>query len=112
MKQNLNVLLIVLFSIPCTMAQQSKKGNAEVTGKVIENVTNEALPFASVILKDARQQLVEGVITNEDGVYIIMDIPIGNYNLEVTYTGFQAHSQPLEIKESRQIIKVQPILLP
>ncbi|PKV51291.1 outer membrane receptor protein involved in Fe transport [Aquimarina sp. MAR_2010_214] len=111
MKQNLKALIVVWFSITCTIAQQSKTGNAEVTGKVIENITNEALPFASVVLKDATQQLVEGVITNEEGVYIIMDIPVGKYNLEVTYTGFQAHSEPLEVNESRQKINLKPILL-
>ncbi|WP_082994742.1 TonB-dependent receptor domain-containing protein [Aquimarina megaterium] len=111
MRQNLKALILVWFSITYTMAQQSKTGKAEVTGKVIENVTNEGLPFASVVLKDATQQLIEGVITNEEGVYIIMDIPVGNYNLEVTYTGFKAHSQPLEIKETRQKINLKPILL-
>ncbi|MBG6129590.1 outer membrane receptor protein involved in Fe transport [Aquimarina sp. EL_43] len=111
MRQNLKALILVWFSITCTMAQQSKTGKAEVTGKVIENVTNESLPFASVVLKDATQQLVEGVITNEEGVYTILDIPVGNYNLEVTYTGFKGHSQPLEIKENRQKINLKPILL-
>lgn len=111
MRQNLKALILVWFSITYTVAQQSKIGKAEVTGKIIENATNEALPFASVILKDAIQQLVEGVITNEDGVYTIMDIPVGNYSLEVTYTGFKAYSQPLEIKETRQKINLKPILL-
>lgn len=109
MKQNL-VALIVLFSITYTMAQQSK-GNAELSGKVIEKTTGNTLPFASVILKDTTQKLIEGVITDDKGLYSLIDIPLGNFFIEVSYNGFQTHSQSIEITEDRKVINLDPIVL-
>ncbi|WP_103071658.1 TonB-dependent receptor domain-containing protein [Aquimarina sediminis] len=110
MKHNLIVIVVAFMSV-FTMAQESKIGKAEISGIVIEKSTNKALPFASVILKDRSKKLVEGVITDDEGSYNMMEIPIGNYILEITYNGFETFSQAIEIKEIRQKLKLSPIAL-
>ena len=66
----------LLFTASYSIAQQSILNNAEISGKVLEEATGEGLAFANVILKDADQNLIQGVITNEEGTYSLKEIPL------------------------------------
>ncbi len=101
----------LLFSGNCMLAQQSNVSSAEISGKVLEETTGEGLAFANVILKDADQNLIQGVITDESGVYNLKEIPLGNFTIEASYTGFGTITQSIEIKAARQKTKLNPIVL-
>ncbi|MEW7278094.1 TonB-dependent receptor [Aquimarina sp. 2201CG1-2-11] len=110
MKRTLVTLLLV-FAVSCIAAQERVQGEAEIYGTIVEQSTNNVLPFASVVLKTTEQKLIQGVITNEQGNYILTEIPVGNYILEVIYAGFQTYSLPIEIKEIRQKLNLGSITL-
>ncbi|WP_109437388.1 TonB-dependent receptor domain-containing protein [Aquimarina sp. AU119] len=73
-----------------------------VEGKVVESKGETPLPFASVIIKDTQNTIVEGVITTENGVFKITDLKNGVFTLEVQYTGFSKYSIPLSITDTTQ----------
>jgi len=101
----------LLFSMSCALAQQIKVNNAQISGKVLEEATGEGLAFANVILKDADQNLIQGVITDETGTYNLKEVPLGNFVIEASYNGFGTYSQPVEINASRQKTELNPIVL-
>jgi len=101
----------LLFTTSYSIAQQSTLSTAEISGKVLEETTGEGLAFANVILKDADQNLIQGVITNEEGTYNLKEIPVGSFIIEASYTGFGTYTQQVEIKVERQKTNLDPIVL-
>lgn len=57
----------------------------KISGRVTDATTGEGLPFAVVRL--AGTQL--GAYTDDQGYYVILNVPPGTYNIEVTYAGYQ-----------------------
>lgn len=62
---------------------------AQITGKVIDASTNQALEYATVALyKKQDSVLVTGVITELDGSFKIPNIKAGRYYLEASFLGY------------------------
>ena len=59
--------------------------NGKIAGRVIDQKTGEALIGANVMLKGT----VFGSATDLDGNYYISGVPVGVYNLFVTYVGYE-----------------------
>jgi outer membrane receptor protein involved in Fe transport len=74
--------IALLFSLN-TLAQ-----TGELQGRVYDEKTNEGIPFASVVLELNGTQKGLGQ-TDDDGNYTIKPIVPGNYDVKVTYLGYQ-----------------------
>ena len=60
-----------------------------VTGTVIDDSNNEPLMFASVVLhSESDSTLVTGAITNEQGVFVIEQVPAGKFYIAINYVGY------------------------
>ena len=83
------LLLLFLFSIN---AQNSING-------IINDAFKTPVPFANIILhKQGGDKLPKGVISDDDGTYLFVNIPNGNYQLEISVLGF-------EVKKSEELAK-------
>jgi outer membrane receptor protein involved in Fe transport len=82
------ILLILLnFLSADIQAQQSNKG--EISGKVVDKPSALALPFATVSIFDEAGELVEGNITDEDGLFALK-VPFGSYYAVIEFMGYEA----------------------
>jgi hypothetical protein len=63
-------------------------GAATLTGRVLEEGTDEAIPFANIVILKGSQQIT-GTSTDFDGNYTIKPITIGSYDMLVTSIGYQ-----------------------
>ncbi len=81
MTRKLAFIVIFLLFYQLAWAQ----GMATIQGRVF-NESGEVLSFANVALEGTRY----GSYTNEEGVFIINNIPSGNYILRVSQVGYQA----------------------
>lgn len=107
------VLAAVLF-LPNTASAQ-KKG--QITGRVFDSVTNEYLPGANVRLEGT----TFGAATNISGLFRIANIPPGDYNLVVSYIGYNNDTLSVSIPEGRTLnqdigikasdVKMQEVLI-
>ena len=81
----------------------------EATGKIIGTVTDPAgavIPGAEVIVTNIATQVINTAITDKDGVYQILHLPIGQYKVTARHTGFKAvvtKAYSLEINQSLRI---------
>ena len=102
---NMKSIIVFLgcFFLSISVFSQNSQKIGTVKGKVV-SVSNETLPYASVVLKDVNQKFVEGVVTDENGNFTITKIAIGSYILEVQYIGFITTTRNILIsKEQRKI---------
>ena len=80
MKKISTTLIFFLFSTFSIVAQ-----NGIIKGKVFNPISNEAIPFANVVI----QGTTTGTSTDIDGNYIISGLEPKLYNLEATSLGFE-----------------------
>ena len=67
----------------------------KLTGTITDGETGKPLEQVSVYFP----QLERGTITDWDGNYSLGTLPLGTYNLVVSYLGYQTHSSPIQIRE-------------
>lgn len=83
-RSSLNKLLIYsLFLLAFSYPAFGQPGS--IKGKVFNAINNTPIPFANVVI----QGKATGAITNIDGLYEIVNLASGIYNLEVSYLGFR-----------------------
>lgn len=62
-----------------------------IMGKVVDSLSTAPLGFASIrIFDQATKQLVDGNITDDNGIFSI-SVPYGRYYAEVEFIGYRAH---------------------
>tara|TARA_R110002051_G_scaffold34256_3_gene76288 strand:+ start:5266 stop:7683 length:2418 start_codon:yes stop_codon:yes gene_type:complete len=96
MKNFLTVIFLSLF-----FWVQSQEISSSVSGIVKDN-SGHPLPFASVLIEGLKL----GVLTDDHGQFTINNVPLGNYNIVVSFIGYTTQSKAIEIVENSRNIKV------
>jgi carboxypeptidase family protein len=87
MKKVLSFLMAVLgLSSALLLAQDT----ASITGTVTDS-SGAAVANARVMLTDAQQGVTRSATANSSGEYLFAALPIGNYNMSVTASGFKRY---------------------
>ena len=81
MQRKLWVTLFLLVLVPALSIAQSGK----IRGTVVDAKTKEPLIGANVVIEASNM----GASSDVDGAYIILNVPVGTYQLKVSYVGFQ-----------------------
>ncbi len=91
--------VFLLLIIPHALLAQARRGAGDqkptltVTGEVVDSITGQYLPFATVsFLHQETNQLITGGICNEIGEFSISDIAMNSYTLLVEYMGYEPKS--------------------
>ncbi|MDW5289207.1 outer membrane beta-barrel family protein [Formosa sp. PL04] len=72
----------------------------QVSGQ-INDAHNLPLAYANVILVNNEDDTyVKGTISDDDGHYIIADVKVGNYKLEVSFIGYSGYTKTLQLDSS------------
>lgn len=82
-------ILLILMIIP-TMIYARKDGNT-VTGKITDD-EQRAVASANVVLVEGQDKLVKAALTDEQGMFVLENIPAGEYELKVTMLGYETYS--------------------
>ncbi|MDR3194045.1 MAG: TonB-dependent receptor, partial [Tannerella sp.] len=99
----LGLLLLLLSSLPA-IAQ------VEVKGTVIEKGNGDAIEQAAIrLLKVKDSTLVNGVISDRNGVFSIGNVQNGNYLLNITYIGFETIYQSLNVNGKNKTVDLGKI---
>ena len=96
------VLAAVLLSTGIGVAQEA---GASVTGKITDP-SGAAVVNATVTLRDVDRGDVFRTQSNEEGVYNLPRVPIGQYELRVEASGFQTAVRPAFALQLNQAAKV------
>jgi len=80
-------LIIISFFLLFGLAGYAQKGF--VSGLVLDNESNETIPFATIILLDQSSKTVKGAISNDNGTFSINTITLNTYTVQVSFIGYQ-----------------------
>src|SRR5579863_8815914 len=87
--KNLMAVAIVVFASVPLFAQQ-------ITGSIrgtVSDASGAVVATATVTARQAETGLVRTVATDHGGNYLLLELPVGHYSLEVAATGFQKYVQ-------------------
>ena len=106
------LILLFFFLIISTISEANVSGT--VKGLIIDKEDGQPLEFVSVaIYNTPDKSLVTGTVSNEEGVFEIKGLPVGDYYLEVTYIGYnKASVEDININSGRTHIELKDIILP
>lgn len=91
------LLLSLFFTLFCFVAE-SYAQSGSISGIVIENAGNKPIQYATVsILNFSDSSLVTGIITSQDGSFLIDNLSKGEYLLKVSFVGFKSYFFPTKI---------------
>ena len=81
----LSTTLFLLITASTIFAQDYGK----VRGRLLDN-NNQPISYANIVLtKVSDSSFTKGIASNENGFFYFNQIPTGNYNLNISYIGFQ-----------------------
>ncbi|GAA4275386.1 outer membrane beta-barrel family protein [Aquimarina mytili] len=75
------------------MSAQTISGN-------VQDLSNQPVPYANVILKDADQKLIKAGITNDKGVFLLKDIESNTYQITISSIGFTAYNKTFAFSDN------------
>jgi Fe(3+) dicitrate transport protein len=110
------LMLVLLFVVNVARGRDSAELNAatgSVQGSVVSKDTHEPLIGANVVLEGTRF----GTATNEQGNFLLANIPVGTYTLTVTMLGYKEESFTVSIREKEThtlnvVLSPRPVDLP
>jgi outer membrane receptor protein involved in Fe transport len=87
-------------------------GSGSLTGTVLDSLTRQPVPFASVVLllPAPADKVAAGQSADEQGRFALTKLPAGPYRLRVSFVGYGVRTQLVTVTTSR--LALAPILLP
>jgi hypothetical protein len=89
----------------CTILLAQTTQVARVSGRVVDS-SGAVIPAAQVTIANVNTGLARSAQSDESGAYILTNLPVGEYRLEVTKTGFASYAKSgivLEVNTNPQI---------
>jgi len=81
-------------------AQNADKKHGIVSGRVIDATDKSSLPGAAVLLNKGKQY----TISNSNGYFEFLNIPVGAYTLSVSYIGYAPIEQEVEVTAGQNTV--------
>ena len=101
MKEKIRNLIAITF-ITCTSLYSQ---SINLTGKITDSQTDDPLIGANVVLSG--NGLSTGAATDINGEYYIKDVPLGSYQIKITYIGYSDFNSNLEVSSDSQTFNAQ-----
>lgn len=102
-------LLVFVFAVK---SQPPMQASGTVSGKIADSRTNLPVEYANVLLFDRDTLLINGGVSNNAGVFIINDVPLGYYNVKISFIGYEdLWVDSVEINLRHRNILLEEILL-
>jgi hypothetical protein len=90
-------LLLLSISVPFSIMAQPKTGNYQVKGQIVEKITGNGVPFATVIIKNDTVKVKTAQACDASGRFSIKLNTPARYTLIVSSVGYKELNMPLKI---------------
>lgn len=102
---------IFISCVAATLAQVPT-GKGKISGVVVDSTDMKPVSFATVTLTLANSQKpINGAVADEKGEFSITKIPVGEYNVAISFIGFKTLNQSISITEKNSNINMGKIFV-
>jgi outer membrane receptor protein involved in Fe transport len=104
------ILLLAFLGLSQTLFAQSTK--VKISGKIIDKASQEVLPYVNVLLKKSSDStFVTGSISDEAGLFILNEVPNGEFFLEASFIGYGVLKTPVFVGASSPFLNLGELFL-
>jgi outer membrane receptor protein involved in Fe transport len=68
-----------------------------LSGVVYDKNLQQPIPYVTVVIKDLNGEVITGSITDDDGLFKVIDIPLGKINVSIQYIGYKTYSSEIDL---------------
>ena len=105
--KNLTLLILTGLFPFCLFAQQGL-----VKGNLVDTSSRQSLASATVsVVHKTDSSLVSYTLSDENGSFEIKNIPVGDFLLFVSFTGFEVYSKPFSISATNRVADFGEIIM-
>jgi outer membrane receptor protein involved in Fe transport len=103
-----NYFLIALLLVSQALFAQETK--VKVSGKIVDKSSQEGLSYVNVVLKNITNgSFVTGAITDESGLFTLVDVASGDYEVEASFIGFETVRKEVYVGSSSAFLNLGEI---
>lgn len=107
---NFIILFLTLGIFPATSFAQ--KGNAKISGTVVDSITQKPVEFANIALtKSDSPTPIDGAVADMDGKFSINKVAPGNYNVLISFIGFETRTVPITIEDKKDDVDLGSVII-
>ncbi|MFT3681579.1 MAG: outer membrane beta-barrel family protein [Ferruginibacter sp.] len=110
--QKRQILLFIFISILSVNISVAQVSTVTISGAVKSKTGKTGLAYANVILKNNQDSIfISGTVTTEEGRFTLVNIKPGNYNLEISLTGYNPQVQKFFVGTLSEFLDIPAIEL-
>ena len=77
-------------AIPGTSSDDTPRGNAKLTGVIVDSTTSKPVEFASIALIDTKtKKPIDGAVADDKGKFTLTKLPQGDFQLLISFVGYR-----------------------
>jgi outer membrane receptor protein involved in Fe transport len=82
-----------------------------ITGKILDNTSQEPLPYVTIVVKNTTHNVTTGGITDDKGNFTIRQVAEGENTVEIQFIGYKTESQVVKIERNNFKVNLGTISL-
>ena len=95
MKSSFTIIILLLISGFSFAQTKTSGGNGQITGKISDAGTKAPVDYATItVFRHGTTSALNGTITDTKGVFIIKNLPEGEYEVAIDFIGYQRKLVP------------------
>lgn len=91
---------------------QASTLKGKITATVIDSLTGQPVAFATAVLIDPQSgKEINGQISDDEGQFRMLEIPVGTYELVITFLGYAERRLPVVLTPEKPDVGLHPVYL-
>jgi outer membrane receptor protein involved in Fe transport len=86
------------------------ENSGSISGKVIDKKSNEPLAYVNIVVKE-ENKVITGGITSGKGTFLIKNLPLKNYILEIQFIGYKTVTKSISLSPEVKNVNLNTIVL-
>ncbi|HEX7356553.1 MAG TPA: outer membrane beta-barrel family protein [Ignavibacteriaceae bacterium] len=104
--------LLLFLTISIQIFPQYNPNGGKITGKVFDNDSKHSIEYANIVLLSTiDSSLINGTITNADGLFDLSGIKPGKYLVDVRFIGYKSVSFNVDINPNNRFVDLGDIFI-
>lgn len=99
-----------LFFLLLTLTVMVHAQTGTIFGEILDKNTQEPVAYATIVIQSGNK-ITTGGITNDQGIFSISKIPLGSYQMEIQFIGYETIVKPFSLTTSERKLNIGTVFI-